>query len=177
MACLDAARAQATMCTKLLQRWAFSVALGFLCVSVFPALVYAQAAEVAKPDAAVEARLKALAEELRCLVCQNQTIADSNAPLALDLRNQIRDQVKQGRSDDQIRSYMVDRYGDFVLYRPPMRATTVLLWAGPFALLLVGAGIYFLTVRRRRAAKGEPALSGERRRELAALLEGKDEPR
>ena len=155
----------------------FSVALVFLCVSVFPALVYAQAAEVAKPDAAVEARLKALAEELRCLVCQNQTIADSNAPLALDLRNQIRDQVKQGRSDDEIRGYMVQRYGDFVLYSPPMRATTVLLWAGPFALLLVGAAIYLITVRRRPAAKVQQPLSGERKREVAALLEGKDGPR
>ena len=157
-------------------------ALWFSVPSVFMALVfstcaYAQSAEVAKPDPAVEARLKALAEELRCLVCQNQTIADSNAPLALDLRNQIRDQVKQGRSDDEIRGYMVDRYGDFVLYSPPMRATTVLLWAGPFALLLVGAGIYLVTVRRRPAAKAPPALSGERRREVADLLEGKDEPR
>jgi cytochrome c-type biogenesis protein CcmH len=143
----------------------------------FHALALGQSAEVTKPDAAVEARLKALAEELRCLVCQNQTIADSNAPLALDLRNQIRDQVKQGRSDDEIRGYMVQRYGDFVLYSPPMRATTVLLWGGPFALLLVGAAIYLLTVRRRPAAKAQPPLSGERTREVAALLEGKDGPR
>src|SRR5436305_13072664 len=93
---------------------------------------FGQADEVAKPDAAVEGRLKDLAEELRCLVCQNQTIADSNAPLALDLRNQIRTQIAQGRSDDEIRSYMVERYGDFVLYKPPFKATTAILWLAPF---------------------------------------------
>ncbi|HSW84801.1 MAG TPA: cytochrome c-type biogenesis protein, partial [Usitatibacter sp.] len=91
---------------------------------------FGQADEVAHPDPVVEQRLKDLAEELRCLVCQNQTIADSTAPLALDLRNQIRAQVAQGRTDDEIRAYMVARYGDFVLYRPPLKATTVMLWLG-----------------------------------------------
>jgi cytochrome c-type biogenesis protein CcmH len=135
---------------------------------------------VEHPDPVVEERLKNLAEELRCLVCQNQTIADSNAPLALDLRNQIRTQVAQGRNDDQIREYMVQRYGDFVLYKPPLRATTVLLWAGPFALLL--AGIVFLVVRVRRApaAKGEPApmASGSKapRADIERLLDGEDPP-
>ncbi|HEY2629786.1 MAG TPA: cytochrome c-type biogenesis protein [Usitatibacter sp.] len=133
-------------------------------------LAFGQASEVDHPDAAVEARLKALAEELRCLVCQNQTIADSNASLALDLRNEIREQVAKGRSDDEIRAYMVERYGDFVLYRPPLKATTVLLWVGPFALLALGAGIVVMTVRRRR--KEQPAESGDRktRSEVEALL-------
>ncbi len=137
----------------------------------FAGLAFGQAEEVAHPDAKVEERLKALGEELRCLVCQNQTIADSNAPLALDLRNQIRGQIAQGRSDAEIREYMVERYGDFVLYRPPLKASTVLLWAGPFGLLAVGIGIAVVTARRRRRvapAKGEDTPS---RAEIAALLE------
>src|SRR5437868_6681474 len=101
-----------------------------------------QASEVDRPDAATEARLKDLAEELRCLVCQNQTIADSHAPLALDLRNQIRTQIGQGRTDAQIRDYMVERYGDFVLYNPPFKANTALLWLAP-ALLLAGGAVVF----------------------------------
>jgi cytochrome c-type biogenesis protein CcmH len=135
-------------------------------------LAWPQAEEVAHPDAKVEARLKSLAEELRCLVCQNQTIADSHAPLAEDLRNQIRTQVAAGRSDDQIRAYMVDRYGDFVLYNPPLKATTVLLWIGPFALLLVGIGVVAMIVRRRRTAPLPATVPEERRARLAALLEG-----
>jgi cytochrome c-type biogenesis protein CcmH len=135
----------------------------------------AQSSEVAKPDPLVEQRLKALAEELRCLVCQNQTIADSNAPLALDLRQQIRTQIAQGRSDDQIRGYMVDRYGDFVLYRPPMRATTVLLWAGPFLLVALGLVVFFRVVRRRRPPAAD-ALGEARRGEIEALLEGRQAP-
>jgi len=134
---------------------------------------FGQADEVARPDPAVEARLKHLGEELRCLVCQNQTIADSNAPLALDLRNQIRVQIAAGRSDDEIRAYMVERYGDFVLYRPPFKATTAILWVGPFMLIAVGAVIFLVIVRRRRAEPGEaPAPpSAGRRREIEKLLE------
>ncbi len=138
---------------------------------VFAGLAFGQAEEVAHPDAKVEQRLKALGEELRCLVCQNQTIADSNAPLALDLRNQIRGQIAQGRSDAEIREYMVDRYGDFVLYRPPLKASTLLLWIGPFGLLAVGIGIAVASARRRRRvalAKGEDTPSRAR---IAALLE------
>jgi cytochrome c-type biogenesis protein CcmH len=140
-----------------------------------PGLAWAQAEEVAKPDPVVEARLKALGEELRCLVCQNQTIADSSAPLALDLRNQIRTQIAQGRSDTQIRDYMVERYGDFVLYRPPFKATTALLWIGPFALVLLGAGIFLVLVRRRRAGGQPPAVevTRDRRAELEKLLAGR----
>jgi cytochrome c-type biogenesis protein CcmH len=137
-------------------------------------LAFGQASEVEHPDAAVEARLKALAEELRCLVCQNQTIADSNASLALDLRNEIREQISKGKSDDEIRDYMVARYGDFVLYRPPLKSTTLLLWLGPFALLAVGAAIFVVMVRRRRkeAAGATEAPAGERRSraDVEALL-------
>ena len=147
---------------------------------VFPALVFfliaaaptawGQAAEVAKPDAATETRLKALAEELRCLVCQNQTIADSSAPLAVDLRGQIRGQIAAGRSDSQIRDYMVERYGDFVLYRPPFKPLTVLLWVGPFALLAFGAFVLVRLVRRRKVETAAP-LAPERKREIEKLLD------
>jgi cytochrome c-type biogenesis protein CcmH len=131
----------------------------------------AQADEVAHPDPVVEARLKDLGEELRCLVCQNQTIADSHAPLAVDLRNQIRAMVRQGRTDDEIRAYMVERYGDFVLYKPPLKATTVLLWIGPFALLALGVAIVVVIARRQRTPGPVPELPAGRREEIAALLE------
>ena len=135
-------------------------------------LAFGQAAEVAHPDPVVEERLRTLAEELRCLVCQNQTIADSNAPLALDLRNQIRSQIAAGASDAQIREYMVDRYGDFVLYRPPLKATTVLLWTGPFLLLAGGIVVFVRGTRRQRpdAAPGAARSDAETAR-IAALLE------
>jgi len=140
---------------------------------------FGQASEIARPDAATEARLKALAEELRCLVCQNQTIADSNAPLAVDLRNQIRGQIGQGRSDEQIRDYMVQRYGDFVLYRPRFHANTALLWLGPPLLVLGGLAAFIVIVRRRRATAAAAAATEEmpakRRKELEALL--RDEAR
>ena len=137
---------------------------------------FGQASELARPDPATEARLKALAEELRCLVCQNQTIADSSAPLAVDLRNQIRGQIAQGRSDRQILDYMVERYGDFVLYRPPFQASTLVLWLGPPLLVAGGVAAFILVVRRRRASAepDTPALPPRRRKELEALL-GKDE--
>jgi len=144
-----------------------------LAAALFAAAQWAhgQAAEVSKPDPATESRLKGLADELRCLVCQNQTIADSNAPLAHDLRTQIREQISQGRSDADIRSYMVERYGDFVLYRPRLQASTVLLWVGPFVLLIAGAGVFAYSVRRRRASSAEqPPLTPERRNAIEALL-------
>jgi cytochrome c-type biogenesis protein CcmH len=141
-------------------------------------LAHGQADEVAHPDPRVEARLKDLGEELRCLVCQNQTIADSAAPLALDLRNQIRTQIAQGRSDDEIREYMFDRYGDFVLYKPPFKAATAFLWLGPFALLAVGVGVLVVVLRRRNAVPETPAPGTDARRaEVAALLESDRAPR
>lgn len=90
-----------------------------------------------RPDAALEARVQAVAAELRCLVCQNQSLADSHADLAVDLKNQVREQLRAGRNEAEVMVYMTDRYGDFVLYRPPFKATTLLLWLGP-ALLLIG---------------------------------------
>jgi cytochrome c-type biogenesis protein CcmH len=144
----------------------------------FAAAAFGQAEEVAHPDARVERRLKDLGEQLRCLVCQNQTIAESSAPLALDLRNQIRTQIAAGRSDDEIRAYMVARYGDFVLYRPPFKATTVLLWIGPFALLGVGIAVLGWIVLRRRRGAAAPVVveSDEAGAALAALLESDRPP-
>jgi cytochrome c-type biogenesis protein CcmH len=115
----------------------------------FAAAAQAADAPSAAADPALEARVHQIAVELRCLVCQNQTIADSNAPLALDLRNQVREMVKRGDSQQQIVDYMTARYGDFVLYRPPVKSTTALLWFGPFVLLVVGVAVFVLVLRRR----------------------------
>lgn len=101
-------------------------------------------------NAADQDRLKKLSEELRCLVCQNQTLADSNAELAVDLRRQVESMIATGRSDREIRDYMVQRYGDFVLYRPPVQGNTLALWLGPFAMLAGGALIWWLVQRRSR---------------------------
>jgi cytochrome c-type biogenesis protein CcmH len=130
------------------------VALWLLCG---PAMA-GEAAPLAA-DPALEARVMHLAEELRCLVCQNQTIADSHAGLALDLKTQIREQLRAGRSEAQVLDYMVARYGDFVLYRPPVKASTALLWFGPFVLLALGAGAAFVVVRRRRPQRADAALT------------------
>lgn len=102
-------------------------------------------------------RMKRLSEELRCLVCQNQTLADSNAELAVDLKRQIETLMREGRSDDDIRDYMVARYGDFVLYKPPVKRSTWVLWFGPFAMLASGGLLWWL-VQRRSRLKSEQAL-------------------
>ena len=113
---------------------------------------WAQAKEAvpAAEDPALEARMLSIATELRCLVCQNQTIADSHADLALDLRQQIREMLAKGMTEAEIRRYMTDRYGDFVLYNPPFKASTALLWLGPGLLLGVAIGTLVLVLRRRQ---------------------------
>src|SRR5688572_18537863 len=132
---------------------------------------WAGEAQPVAPDPALEERVTATAAELRCLVCQNQTLADSNAPLAVDLREQIREQMRKGASERAVVDYMVARYGDFVLYRPPFKATTVLLWAGPVLLAIAGLAALFLSLaRRRRAARSE--LSDEDRARAQRLLAG-----
>jgi cytochrome c-type biogenesis protein CcmH len=100
-------------------------------------------------DPALEARMVRITSELRCLVCQNQTIADSNAALAVDLRRETRELLKEGKSDAEVVAYMTARYGDFVLYRPPLRATTLLLWFGPALLLAIGATVLVVVLRKR----------------------------
>jgi cytochrome c-type biogenesis protein CcmH len=137
-------------------------------VARFFLLLFFSVSFAAADDAALEKRVTSLADELRCLVCQNQTLADSNAPLAVDLRNQIREQLKAGASERDVIDFMVARYGDFVLYRPPFKASTVLLWFGPFLLLLVGV---FILLRRLRRRAPEPQLSEADRARAAKLLE------
>ena len=123
---------------------------------------------IGQDDPALERRVTSLAHELRCLVCQNQTIADSNAALAQDLRNQIREQLKAGKSERDVIDFMVARYGDFVLYRPPFKATTVALWTGPFVLLALGAWLLFRRVKKKAPP---PELTEAERRRAAQLLE------
>jgi len=130
---------------------------------------WAGEAAPAAADPALEARVTAVASELRCLVCQNQTLADSNAPLAVDLRDQIREQMQQGASERDIVDYMVARYGDFVRYRPPFKATTMLLWAGPALLMVAGFAVLYFRLRRRRG-EAQPGLSDEQRSRAQALL-------
>ena len=131
---------------------------------------YAKVAPNTSADPVLEARMMVIAEELRCLVCQNETIAASNADLAIDLKNQIRLKLTQGQSQKQILDFMVDRYGDFVLYRPPLKTTTVLLWLGPFILLAIAALMLVLNVRRRRRAAQPAALSDADAAKARALL-------
>ena len=116
---------------------------------VLPLPAAAKAAAPAAEDPVVEARVLRIAAELRCLVCQNQTIADSHADLAQDLRRQVREMIRAGKSDAEIIDFMTARYGDFVLYRPPLKGTTLLLWFGP-VLLLGGGLVVLVTVLRRR---------------------------
>ena len=126
------------------------------------------------PDPAMEARAREITKQLRCLVCQNQSIDDSNAPLARDLRLLVRERLKAGDSDAATLAYVVARYGDFVLLRPPVKATTWLLWFGPLALLLGGTAFLWVRARRKSAAPAAPApLSEAERKKLAALMEPK----
>ncbi|HYS57188.1 MAG TPA: cytochrome c-type biogenesis protein [Burkholderiales bacterium] len=137
---------------------------------------HAKEAAPAAADPALEQRVMTLAAELRCLVCQNQTLADSNAPLAEDLRNQVREKMRRGASDSEIVDYMVARYGDFVLYRPPLKLSTVLLWFGPLLLLAAGFLVLLRRVLRRRPSQDLEMTASERTR-AAALLAGNEAER
>lgn len=135
--------------------------------------VLSVSAQVAKPltdNPELEKRLTNLASELRCLVCQNETLADSQADLAQDLRAQIREQMKAGKSDKEIVAYLTDRYGEFVLYRPPVKPTTYLLWFGPFVLLLGGLAFLYRFINQRRQLITEHPLSAEEHRRAEELL-------
>ncbi len=145
--------------------------LGFMFAGAAPA----KEAPTVATDPLLEKRAMVLAEELRCLVCQNQTIADSHAELAVDLKNQIREKLKAGMSEAQIIDYMVARYGDFVLYRPPVKASTLPLWIGPFALLFAAlAGLFYYIVRRRRSTPEQPLSEAEATR-VRSLLDAEEE--
>lgn len=132
---------------------------------------FAREAAPTAEDVVVEKRMVAISEELRCLVCQNESLSGSQADLAKDLRREIREQIAKGRSDQEILDFMVGRYGDFVRYRPPLKGTTFLLWFGPFLLLVIGI-VALVAILRRRGQRVAPAaaLSAEERKQAEELL-------
>lgn len=143
-----------------------------------PASLRAAEAAPSADNPELEARVQRVAEDLRCLVCQNQTIADSNAELAKDLRREVREMLARGNSEREVRAFMVARYGDFILYRPPLQASTLLLWAGPFVLLAAALWIHRRIVRSRaESPAADAALSDDERRRLQGLLAGQSESR
>ena len=141
---------------------------------LLPTFSYAGEAKDLAADPVLEKRMIVLAEKLRCLVCQNESLASSHAELAEDLRREVREQMAQGKSDKEIIDYLVARYGDFVLYEPPMKSYTLLLWFGPFALLLIGAGVLVFQLRKRRKTVQESELTPEAQQRAAALLDEED---
>jgi cytochrome c-type biogenesis protein CcmH len=148
-----------------------AVLLAFLLSLAAPAPAFAVRPDEMLIDPKLEARARAISSELRCMVCQNQSIDDSDAPLARDLRILVRERLKEGESDDSIRAFLTARYGDFILLKPPLKFETALLWLGPSLVLLLGALVIFI----RRAKNGRPAtmaaeLSVEERAELASIL-------
>jgi cytochrome c-type biogenesis protein CcmH len=146
--------------------------LAGLLLMLFAAFAVARDAAPLADDPALEQRLMRLSTELRCLVCQNETLADSRADLAIDLRNQIREQMQAGKSDEDIKLWLTQRYGDFVLYRPPVKSITWLLWFGPFALLIVAAAAMLIYLRRRRVRTEATHLTDAQHRQAQALLDG-----
>ncbi len=145
-----------------------------LWLMLVPLTVFAEEARPLAENPVVEARLKKLAVELRCLVCQNQTLADSNAPLAEDLRREVREMIANNMTDDQIVEFLVARYGDFVRYRPPFKVATVLLWVGPFLLLGIGGIVLIVSLRQRNLEKESSSISDDDRQRVARLLRGEE---
>jgi cytochrome c-type biogenesis protein CcmH len=140
------------------------------CVLFLPAgLAVAKEAQP-NEDPKIEQRMKTLTEQLRCLVCQNETLADSRADLAEDLRKQIREQIKAGKSDQEILAFLTERYGDFVLYKPPVKKTTYLLWFGPFVLLIAGTGVLYRYIKNRRELIKETPLTAAERKQAEEIL-------
>jgi cytochrome c-type biogenesis protein CcmH len=150
---------------KLMKRGFFLWAI----VLVFAGVITAKEAQP-NEDPKIEQRMKALTEQLRCLVCQNETLADSRADLAEDLRRQIREQMKAGKSDREIIAFLTDRYGDFVLYNPPVKRTTYLLWFGPFILLIAGTGVLYRYLKRRRELISDQPLTADERKRAEEIL-------
>lgn len=149
----------------------FLNALFFSLVAALSHPAHAGEAVPVGEDPAIEARMNLLAEDLRCLVCQNESLAGSHAELAEDLRREIRDQMKQGKNDQEVITYLTDRYGDFVLYKPPFRSYTLLLWLGPALFLAIGGTAWYFTLRRRRTLKPTDQASAAAIKQAAQLLE------
>ena len=152
-----------------MKRW-----IPVLLLTLVTSTVSAREAAPLAPDEATEKRLVAISSELRCLVCQNESLSGSHAELANDLRREIRTLITDGKSDNEIMDFMVSRYGDFVRYRPPLKATTLLLWFGPGLLLVGGLGALVLYLRRRDKALVEAPLSPEEQRQAERLLNAED---
>lgn len=150
---------------KLAQR----AGLIFFALWMHMAAVAGEAVPVAE-DPVLEQRMIALSEDLRCLVCQNESLAGSRAELAQDLRQEIRDQLRAGKNDKEVIEYLTQRYGDFVLYKPPLKPLTWLLWFGPFVLLIGAAGGFYLYLKRRGARLAGESLSAEEKQRVEALL-------
>jgi len=148
----------------------FGKILPSICLALFINLANANEATPLAEDPVVEQRLIDISQEMRCLVCQNESLAGSRSDLAQDLRREIRDLIKQGKTDAEIRAFMVERYGDFVLYRPPVKPTTWLLWIGPFALMFAGILALLMYLRRRNAQVITRALSDDENKRIDALL-------
>jgi len=146
------------------------IILLLLIVASLPVLGMAKEALPTSADPVLEERVMNLSRELRCLVCQNETLADSRADLAEDLRNQIREQMKAGKSDKEIVAYLTQRYGKFILYKPPIDPTTYLLWFGPFVLLIAGLFVLFRYLKQRRGLITDQPLSTEERQRAETLL-------
>src|SRR5215203_1317985 len=144
--------------------------LSMLLLCLIAPLATAKDAQPAGDDPAIEQRLAKLSHELRCLVCQNETLADSRAPLAEDLRREIREQMKAGKSDEQILAFLTARYGQFILFRPQITPATYLLWFGPFIILLAGLALLFRYIKQRRDSITEHPLSADDRRRAEELL-------
>ena len=144
--------------------------LSCICLAVFIHIVHADEAAPLASDPALEQRLVSISEEMRCLVCQNESLSGSRSELAQDLRREIRDLIKQGKTDAEIRTFMVDRYGDFILYRPPVKPTTWLLWIGPFVLMFAGIVALLMYLRRRNTQVATTSLSDDENKRIDALL-------
>jgi len=144
--------------------------LPLVLLSLLAPFALAKDAQPASDDPALEQRLTRLSQELRCLVCQNETLADSRADLAEDLRREIREQMRAGKSDKEIIDFLTARYGQFILYKPQVTPTTYLLWFGPFVLLLAGLAVLFRYIKQRRDLIPEKPLTSEERRRAEELL-------
>lgn len=147
--------------------------LAAICILSLSVAIANEAAPLAD-DPVTEQRLISISEEMRCLVCQNESLAGSRSDLANDLRREIRTLIKEGKSDDQIRSFMVERYGDFVLYRPPVKPVTWLLWIGPFVILLMGIAGLLTYLRRRNNSVPNVTLTDADNQKIDAMLNAAD---
>lgn len=145
--------------------------LFFLLLLMIPLIGWAKEAVPVAEDPEVEKRMLALTMDLRCLVCQNEPISDSRAEFSNDIRREIREQIKANKSDEEIVQFLVDRYGDFILYNPPMKSTTILLWFGPIILFVIALGALIFHLRRRRVQVQDIALSPEQLAQAEALLD------